>query len=92
MNNTQNNTTMNSATTLNWTKSNIYNSESAKTEDIFFYVSKSGRSWYLMTRYTTKAFEGYQVRYNTKKEAKQAALENAKNIYNSILWQNAKSI
>ena len=83
---------MNNATLLNWTKARFNNSESAKTEDMIFDVSKSGCNWYLTTRYSTKAFEGVQVRFDTKKEAKNAACENAKNIYNSILWQNAKSI
>lgn len=65
--------------------------ESAKTSEMYFFVSKSGHKWDLLFRYNTKILNGDIYRYNTKKEAKVAAEEMALNVENSWVWKNAQS-
>jgi len=85
---------LDNSNTLNWNKTRMVDSfmESASTSEMYFHVSKSGASWYVLYRFTTKILDGAQCRYNTKKEAKEAAEEMALNIQNSWLWKNAKCI
>ena len=82
------------STAINWNKTKMVDTfnESARTSEMYFSVSKSGSSWFLLYRYTTKILDGAQMRYNTKKEAKAAAEEMARNVGNSWLWKNAQSI
>lgn len=80
---------MNTTKQLNWTNST--GTQFAETNELAFSVSKSGRSWYLMTQFKTKRIDGDQTRFDTKHEAKANAQSDANGIFKSAVWNASKN-